>query len=80
MSSDSKRQLLNQLLEALFELDNCEPLARHACQQKLDDLLRIACAIDPILSRDDMLRVLREPYRLYRRERASAARRLGHAP
>lgn len=76
----SKIDLLNQILEALFELDHCEPIERVERKAAFDHLLNEAAKLDPTVSRDDLLRAIRDRYRSYCSERLRKASKVGGAP
>lgn len=76
----SKVDLLNQILEALFELDHCEPIERIERKAAFDHLLNEASKLDPTVSRDDLLRAIRDRYRSYCAGRFRKASRIGRAP
>jgi midasin (ATPase involved in ribosome maturation) len=76
----SKLDLLNQILEALFEVDHCEPVELIERKKVFDDLLSEAAKFDPSVSRDDLLRAIRDPYRIYRAQRIKKAAKVGLAP
>lgn len=73
----SKLDLLNQILEALFELDHCETIERVSRKAVFDGLLNEASKLDPTVSRDDLLRAIRDHYRSYCADRFRKASKVG---
>lgn len=76
----SKIDLLNRILEALFELNHCEPIELIERKAAFDNLLDEASKLDPTVSRDDLLRAIRDHYRSYCAERFRKASKIGRAP
>ncbi len=72
--------LLPKLLEAWFELDECEPVDRPKMKAAFDSLVAQAMALDVTVSRYELLAALKERYKRYRSERFAKAARVGRAP
>jgi hypothetical protein len=79
-SSESRLELLSRILEAQFDVDNCEPSELVDRKLKLDELLAEACRLDPSVSRDDLLRALADRYEEYRKERRRKVFRVRGTP
>jgi hypothetical protein len=73
-------ELLQKLLEAWFELDECEPADRPKLMAAFDTLVAEAMALDATVSRHDLMAALKDRYKKYRASRFSKAAKVGLAP
>jgi hypothetical protein len=70
----ARHELLESILEAQFEFEYAEPKDIPACRDRLNQLLDKAIG-DRDLTRRDLLSVLRDRYKIYKRARLIAEAR-----
>jgi hypothetical protein len=76
----SRPDLLPKILEAWFDLEECEPSERPKLKVTFDQLISEALLEDDSVSRSELLAALKPKCREYRASRYAKASKVGIAP